>query len=123
MKINHKDTINYIENKLNIQLFDFQKDALRAIIENKNLFLPRGAGMSTILRSLGQYLIYLADSPESYDGGKYSQKDYDVIISINDVINCNPNYQLLNKNFLKKIQNKNKDIFIKDFDISNQFKE
>ena len=123
MKIDYTHAINYIENKLNIQLFDFQKEALQAIIKNQNIFMPRGSGTSTILTALGKYLIYLAKSPESYDGGKYSIKDYDVIITLNDVLNeCSSEQCLLNKKMLDKEKTRNPDRFIQDFDLLDNFK-
>ena len=126
MKINYKDVINYIEKEQGIQLYDFQKKALKTIIENKNIFLPRQAGMSMLLNGLGEYLIKISKNPESYDAGKYDAFEYDEIITLDEVMsdmsNVSKEQALSVKDLWRKIKSKNKEMFLQEFDISNQFK-
>ena len=123
MKINYRNVIDFIENQENIQLYDCQKKALKAIIENNNVFIPRQVGMSTLLRGLGEYLINISKSPESYDAGKYEAYEYDVIITLDEILSNSPEEQkLLNKECLKQIQNQNKEKFKMEFDILDKFK-
>ena len=122
MKINYKDAITYIENNNNIKLFEYQKKALKAIIENKNVFMPRCSGMSTILQGLGEYFIKISKGPESYNAGRYSSFEYDVVIAIDDIINeSQKDRTLLNKEFFDRQKKRNKETFIKEFDILNKY--
>jgi hypothetical protein len=123
MKINYRDVVDFIEKQEDIQLYDCQKKALKAIIENNNVFIPRQVGMSTLLKGFGEYLIKISKSPESYDAGKYEAYEYDVIITLEELLsNSSEEQGLLNKEFLKRIQEQNKEQFKMEFDISDSFK-
>ena len=122
MKINYKDVITYIEKDGDITLLEYQKKALKAILENKNLFMPRGSGMSILLSYLGKYLLDNAYKPELSDLGRYSSFEYDVIITPDDVINDSTKERtLLNKDFFDRQKKRNKETFIKEFDILNKY--
>lgn len=127
MKISYKDAINFIEDEMDIKLLEYQKKALKAIIENNNVFMPRGGGISTLLNGLGKYLIKISKGTESYDAGKYDPYEYDVIISVDEIIDSHRDNQELIDNqlvpFFIKQQKMNKKNFIKEFDIANQFKK
>lgn len=124
MKINYKDAINFIENEMDIKLLEYQKKAVKAIIENKNIFMPRCSGMSTLLQGIGEYLIKTSKGPNSYDSGKYSPYEYDVVITLDDILNEKINNNtLLSKELLVKHQKQNRERFIKEFDILDQFRE
>lgn len=122
MKIDCNDAIKFIEDKFNIKLLEFQKKAVKGFLEQKNVFMPRCSGMSTILRGLGDYFTFISDNPNYYDFGKYSKDDYDVIIGINDVLNERINQNtLLSRDLCKRHQAQNRKRFIQEFDILDQF--
>jgi len=126
MKINYKDAINFIEDEMDIKLLEYQKKTVKAIIENNNVFMPRGGGMSTLLKGIGEYFIKISKGLESYDAGRYDPYEYDVIISVDEIIDSHRDNQELIDNqlapFFIKQQKMNKKNFIKEFDILDQFK-
>lgn len=63
-KINADDCIDYVKNKLNIQLFGYQEEMLRAFCEGKKVATGRGIGRTYIARAFSKYIehLYLEDN-------------------------------------------------------------
>ena len=124
MKIDCNDAIKFIENYLNIELLDFQKEVIKGYLNQKNVFMPRCAGTSTLLKGLGEYFIDLSKSIKASDNGKYAPEEYDIVITLDDILNEKINNNtLLSKELLVKHQKQNREKFIKEFDILDQFRE
>lgn len=66
-KATYEDCLNFIENKLNIKLLDFQKEILKYILENKEVRTGRGCGRKMIADAYGKYMAHL-----------HSENDYSV---------------------------------------------
>lgn len=66
-KATYEDCLDFIENKLNIKLLDYQKEILKCIFENKEVRTGRGCGRKMIADALGKYVSHL-----------YGENDYSV---------------------------------------------
>lgn len=82
--IDYKQVQNYIETKNNIKLKPFQILALKAIIRGETIFLPRGAGYTTLYKGYAEFLTERI-SKELYYNKDYL--DYDVIFNFSDIKN------------------------------------
>ena len=53
---NYEDCLEFIENKLNIHLLDFQKEIIKAYFENRIVNGGRGIGKTMCRNAYGKYI-------------------------------------------------------------------
>lgn len=69
--INYQDCIKYIQHKLGIKLYDYQKDMLEAMCDGVEFRSARGIGRTFVAECFGKYIAYL-----------YSKNDYNEVPSV-----------------------------------------
>jgi hypothetical protein len=55
-KGNYEDCLKFIENVLNIHLFDFQKEFIKGYFENRIVIGGRGTGRTMCRNAYGKYI-------------------------------------------------------------------
>lgn len=78
-KVSYEDCLNFIEHKLKIKLYDFQKEIIKCFCEGKEVRTCRGAGRTMCADAFSKYIAYL------YDRNNYSVEP-DVVISYQRLI-------------------------------------
>lgn len=71
IKVPYEDCLRFIENYLNIELFDFQRTLLKALCNGDDIRGGRGCGRSTVVKGYTKYLSRMLD--KNYTDG-YSAK-------------------------------------------------
>lgn len=71
IKVPYENCLRFIENYLNIELFDFQRTLLKALCNGEDIRGGRGFGRSTVVKGYTEYLSRLLD--KNYTDG-YSAK-------------------------------------------------
>lgn len=66
-KVSYEDCLRFIEHKLNIKLYDFQKEIIKAFCEGKEVRTSRGVGRTMCADAFGKYIGHL-----------YSENNYGV---------------------------------------------
>ena len=66
-KVSYEECLKFIEHKLNIKLYDFQKEIIKAFCEGREVRTSRGAGRTMCADAFGKYISHL-----------YSENDYAV---------------------------------------------
>lgn len=61
IKVPYEDCLRFIENYLNIELFDFQRTLLKALCNGDDIRGGRGCGRSTVVKGYTKYLSRLLD--------------------------------------------------------------
>ena len=107
---NYEEALYFIENKLNINLFNYQKRLLKNLIDNKITNVPRGAGTTFVIELYCKYLSkYLNDLHYKC---KFTAV-YDDYITGEEVIKEG----LFSKEFIKKCCDGNEQLAKKEFNI------
>ena len=65
-KVSYEDCINFIENRLCIKLYDFQKEIIKCFCEGKVVRTARGVGRTMCADAYSKYIAYLLDKND-YD--------------------------------------------------------
>ena len=60
-KVSYEDCLNFIEHKLHIKLYDFQKEIIKCFCEGKEIRTARGVGRTICAEAYGKYISYLLD--------------------------------------------------------------
>ena len=58
-KVSYEDCLNFIEHKLHIKLYDFQKEIIKCFCEGKQVITARGAGRTLCAEAYGKYISYV----------------------------------------------------------------
>ena len=90
-KVSYEDCLNFIERKLKIKLYGFQKDIIKCFCEGKEIRTTRGAGRTVCAEAFGKYISYL------YDRNNYNVEP-DVVIPYQRLVSAG----LLNDDFIEQ---------------------
>lgn len=60
-KVSYEDCLDFIENRLNIELLDFQKILLKHICNGEVIYGGRGCGRTTVIKGYTKYLSHLLE--------------------------------------------------------------
>lgn len=60
-KVLYEDCLKFIEHKLQIKLFDYQKEIIKCFCEGKEIRTARGIGRSMCADAFGKYIAFLHD--------------------------------------------------------------
>ena len=60
-KVSYEDCLNFIEHKLKIKLYDFQKEIIKCFCEGKEIRTARGVGRTVCADAYGKYVSHLLD--------------------------------------------------------------
>ena len=58
-RISYEDCLNFIEHKLHIKLYDFQKEIIKCFCEGKQVITARGIGRTLCAEAYGKYISYV----------------------------------------------------------------
>lgn len=59
LKIDYEDCLNYIRMMLNVKLFPYQEEMLRALCDGYEVRTARGIGRSFVASCIGNYVAYM----------------------------------------------------------------
>ena len=60
-KVSYEDCLNFIEYRLHIKLYDFQKEIIKCFCEGKEVRTPRGIGRTICAEAYGKYISHMLD--------------------------------------------------------------
>ena len=78
-KVSYKDCLNFIERKLRIKLYDYQKEIIKCFCEGKEIRTARGVGRSFCAEAYGKYIANLHDRND-YETEPEVVIPYDVLV-------------------------------------------
>lgn len=90
---NYEECLNFLS-KQNIKLFDYQKEMLKAFIEDKQVQTARGIGRTFVADCYVKYVAHVLSNND------YSKKP-DAVFPYNVAVECG----LLSEDFIKRMQN------------------
>ena len=115
------EVIKFIENDINIQLYDFQKKFIENLVIGKTTRMPRATGTTMLIDGYCNYLRCIFDngrkvssSHKAYTSFKNPElEQWDDNVYLEDVLVEMP--QLLNTNYLEKHKSENIDSFKREY--------
>lgn len=78
-KVSYEDCLKFIEQKLHIKLYDYQKEIIKCFCEGKEIRTARGVGRTMCAKAYGEYITNL------YDKNNY-ETEPEVVIPYNVLI-------------------------------------
>lgn len=60
-KVSYEDCLNFIEHRLHIKLYNFQKEIIKCFCEGKEIRTARGVGRTMCAEAYGKYISHLLD--------------------------------------------------------------
>lgn len=73
IKVPYENCLRFVENYLNIELFDFQRTLLKALCDGEDIRGGRGCGRSTVVKGYTEYLSRSLDRNYPKRDGYYAE--------------------------------------------------